>query len=305
MNNKKILITGVCGFIGSNLFLKLRDKNEIIGIDNFEYSKKEYCKELLKDITFVEDDVSKKETFTKISKDIDYIFHFGAPSSIILFNKNLQHCYEETVLGTLNVFEFAKQNNVKKIIYPSSGSIYSGSNPPHREDIYPEPRNSYGAAKIACEAIASCYKDFVDSVGLRIFAGYGPREELKEDFASVVYLFIKDIVNNKPVTIFGDGTQARDFIFIDDIVNGIIKSAEVSYTGIINIGTGISTSFNELIRIISNILNKNLKINYIPKEKNYVDKLQADTTLMKDVLKIETVQLECGIKLFLEYLGFL
>lgn len=305
MKGKKIVITGVCGFIGRNLVLRLKDGNEIIGVDNFEYSDKNQCKDLLKDIMFIEGDVSKKETFDKLPSDVDYVFHFGAPSSIILFNKNLHHCYEETVLGLLNAFEFAKKNSIKKVVFPSSGSIYSGNNPPHAEHVYPKPRNSYGAAKMACEAIASSYKDFVDSIGLRIFAGYGPGEELKGDFASVVYLFIRDIVKNKSPVVFGDGTQTRDFIFIDDVVDAIIKSAETTYIGIINVGSGISTSFNDVIKTINDILGRDVKPTYVHKEKNYVEKLQADTRLMKDILKIKPIPLRDGIERFLRYLGYI
>jgi UDP-glucose 4-epimerase len=302
MKNKKILITGVCGFIGKNLAKKLMSENRVIGVDNFEYSNRDEMKSFIKDIEFIEADVSKKESFKKLPKDIDYIFHFGAPSSIILFKKNPLHCYTETVLGMWNVLEFAESINIKKLIYPSSGSVYAGNQMPHKEDILPKPRNLYAAAKIACEGLAFSYQDFVSSVGLRIFAGYGPGEESKGEFASVVYLFIRDILNDKPPIIFGDGSQSRDFVYIDDVVEAIIRSAEIDYTGIINVGSGISTSFNKLIDVINDIFGKSIKPKYIPSEKNYVEALRADTTLMKKLLNVKITPLEEGVKKFISYL---
>jgi nucleoside-diphosphate-sugar epimerase len=91
-NGKKLLITGVCGFIGGNLLKKLMDKNEVIGLDNFEYSNRDLCKDLVRDIVFIEGDVFKSETFEKVPKDVDFILHVGAASSIILFNRNMHHC---------------------------------------------------------------------------------------------------------------------------------------------------------------------------------------------------------------------
>lgn len=305
MKGKKLLITGVCGFIGGNLVKKLRDENEIIGVDNFEYSNRDLCKDLMKDIVFIEGDVSKRETFEKVPKDVDFILHFGAGSSIILFNRNMHHCYDETVFGCLNIFEFAKENGVSKVIFPSSGSIYAGNDPPHAEYIYPKPRNIYGAAKMACEGIASSYKDFVDSIGLRIFAGYGPGEERKNDFASVVYLFIDSINKGINPVVFGNGTQTRDFVYIDDVLDAAIKSLEINDTGIINVGSGTPTSFQFLVETINKTLGKNVVPKMASKEKNYVENICADTEVMKKVLKINPTPLEVGVKKFSEYLNLI
>uniref|UniRef100_A0A7C4JRJ7 NAD-dependent epimerase/dehydratase family protein n=1 Tax=Thermodesulfobacterium geofontis TaxID=1295609 RepID=A0A7C4JRJ7_9BACT len=302
MKNKRILITGVCGFIGKNLARRLMNKNKIIGVDNFEYSKRDEAKDLIREIEFIEADVSNREIFNKLPKDIDYIFHFGAPSSVILFNRNPMHCYTETVVGMWNILEFAKSINIRKLIYPSSGSVYAGNKMPHTENILPRPRNLYAAAKVACEGLAFSYIDFVDSVGLRIFAGYGPGEESKGEYASVVYLFIKDILNNRSPKIFGDGNQSRDFIYIDDVINAILKSAEIDYTGIINVGSGVSTSFNRLVEIINSLVGKNIKPVYIPREKNYVEVLRADIKLMSRLLKIKVTPLVEGVKKFVDYL---
>jgi len=304
---KKVLVNGVSGFIGSNVVRELLNKGaEVWSIDNFSYIDSDISKsklsEIMKKIHLIEGDVSKKETWDKVPKNIEYIFHFAAPSSITLFKRHPEKCYNETVFGFWNVLEFAKNNGVKKVIYPSSGSNYAGNEFPHREDIYPRPRNIYAATKIACEGLANSYSDFVKIVGLRIFGGYGPGEEWKKDFGSVLYLFIRDYLEGKAPVIWGDGTQTRDFIYIEDIVKMVIKSAEVDYTGVVNIGTGKAISFRELLETIKDATKLEINPEFVPQDKNYVDNLEADVTLMKSLFGIEPINPREGIKKFVEYL---
>lgn len=303
---KKVLITGITGLIGSNIAKKLFHQGaKIYAIDNFSYIDANLAKHklgFLNSATIIEGDSAKKEAWSKLPKDIEYIFHFASPSSITLFKKEPERCYDETVHSFWNVLEFAKENNVKKVIYPSSGSNYAGNKMPHREDIYIKPRNLYAAAKVACEGLANSYSDFVKSIGLRIFASYGPGEEWKRDFASAVYLFIKECKEGKSPVIFGDGKQTRDFIYIEDVAEAILRAAETDYVGIVNVGTGRPTSFNELVNIIIRELKVNVKPTYIPKEKNYVEDLKADTVLMGQVLHLQPRSLEEGIRAFIKYL---
>lgn len=307
-NKSKVLVTGPSGFIGSNLTKGLLKKGaEVYAIDNFSYIDADLARKRLSDIfnqiRIIEGDVSKKGTWDKVPRDIEYIFHFAAPSSITLFKNNPEKCFHETFFGLYNALEFAKNNpSVKKVIYPSTGSLYAGNELPHGEYIYPKPRNSYAAAKMACEGLASSYSDFVKSIGLRIFAGYGPGEEWKKDFGSVLFLFIRDYMNGKAPEIWGDGNQTRDFVYIDDLIKIIMKAVEIDYTGIVNVGTGRATSFAKLLEIIKETLGTEIKPTYIPKEKNYVENLKADISLMKKIFEIEPILPEEGIKRFIDYL---
>jgi UDP-glucose 4-epimerase len=305
-NGKKILITGISGFIGSNLGRELLKRGaKIHSIDNFSYINSKTAKEklnFLERVVMTEGDVSKKETWNLIPRDIEYVFHFAGPSSITLFKKDPEKCYLETVLGFWNALEFSKNNGVKKVVWPSSGSNYAGNEMPHKESIGVRPRNLYAAAKISCEGLASSYSDFVNSIGLRIFGGYGPGEEWKRDFGSVLYLFIRDYMRGKSPEIWGDGSQTRDFVYIDDVVKSIIKAAEIDYTGVVNVGTGKSISFRDALNTIKKSLNAEIDPIFIPKEKNYVENLEADTTLMKNLFGIEPIKPEEGIKKFIDYL---
>jgi len=302
----KVLVNGASGFIGSNLARTLLEKGaKVYSIDNFSYIDSEKSKsknDFLDKITIIDGDVSDKKTWEKVPNDIKFLFSFGAPSSITLFKENPEKCFGDTFFGLYHALEYSKQNNVKKLVYPTSGSNYAGNEMPHREDIYPKPRNLYGASKVACEGLASSYSDFVKSVGLRIFCGYGPGEEWKKDFGSVAYLFIRDYMNGNPPEIWGDGSQTRDFIYIEDVVKCILASAETDYTGIINVGTGKAVSFKEILRIIKETLGAEIEPTFVPKEQNYVEHLEADTTLMKEVLGVEPISPEEGIKKFIDYL---
>jgi len=303
IKNKKILITGIYGFLGKQLAIKLHDDNEIIGI-NLSNKSKQLPKEL-DDISIIEGDVSENNTLEKISSDIDLILHFGSPTSVILFKKDPMKYFNNTINGMKNILEFAKKKSVQKLIYPSSASVYANNIPPHTENIIPKPSNQYGTAKVECENLAYSYYNTVNSIGLRIFAAYGPGEEKKQNLSSVINLFLEDVKNNKNPVIFGDGTQTRDFIYIDDVITAIINSIELSQQGIINVGSGIPTSFNQIIEKIGNIVDKKINPVYVKKELNYVEKLQADTKLMENSLNIKPLSIEHGISQFAKYLNII
>ena len=303
IKNKKILITGIYGFLGKHLAIKLHDNNEIIGI-NLPNKSKNLQKEL-DNITIIEGDVSENNTLEKINSDIDLILHFGSPTSVILFKQDPTRHFNNTVNGMKNILEFAKKNSIKKLIYPSSASVYAKNSPPHTENIIPKPSNPYGSAKVECENLAHSYNDTVNSIGLRIFAVYGPGEEAKQNLSSVVNLFLEDVKNSRKPVIFGDGTQTRDFIYVDDAISAIINSTELPQQGIINVGSGISTSFNLVIEKIGNIVEKKIEPVYVKKESNYVEKLQADTKLMESTLKIHPLSIELGISKFAKYLNII
>jgi UDP-glucose 4-epimerase len=298
MKNRKVLVTGAAGFIGSHLVNRLlREGAYIVAFDNLSYGKKENISKLVNEMII--GDVANIEDLDKV-KDVDYVFHFGSPSSVILFNRDPTGCFHSTVCGFLNVLEWAKKKNIEKLIYASSASVYGNTPLPQSEDMRPKPVNLYGVAKLACETLARNYFNEVPSVGLRIFAGYGPGEEHKGDFASVITLFLRSILSNQPPIVYGDGMQKRDFVYIDDIVDSIIASAKQKVKNtIINVGSGKSYSFNEVLGILSKLLNRNVKPIYINKPTNYLNNTLADITKLRKLLKVNPISLEEGIKKYL------
>lgn len=279
---------------------RLYHKNsEVIILDDFSFGRKD-------NIAFrcdvIEENVTDGNWMYKV-RDVDYILHFAAPSSVVLFQKSPTKCLTDTIVGTFNVFEYAKQFNIKKVIFPSSSSVYGNTSLPQSETTPTMPTNLYGVVKLTCEHIAGLYSDIVPSVELRIFAGYGPGERHKGEIASVITLFTDAIARNSRPIIFGDGTQSRDFVYIDDIIEAILRSIENSFTGIVNVGSGESRTFNEVVDLINFLLGKNIRPRFVEKPAQYFEHTLADITKMKNVLEISPTSLEDGLKKYLEVKG--
>jgi UDP-glucose 4-epimerase len=301
--SKKVLITGAAGFIGFSLMKKFVDfGTRVVAMDNFSTGKPiEMLSKMPVDI--INADVSQRKSFVTLPDDIDYIFHFGAPSSIILFNKDPVFASSSTICGLINAFEFAKSVGAEKLVYPSSGSVYGTAPAPQSEHGLTQPTNLYGITKLACEKIAQWNFDLVPSVGLRIFAGFGPGEEHKGDYASVVTIFLNGMLKNERPVIFGDGTQNRDFVYIDDVVNAIVCSAEKPTSNtVINVGTGKNLKFNDVVQIINSLIGKRIDPVYVAKPEKYFDYTLAETSFMRDQLGITARSPEEGIKDYLSHL---
>ncbi len=255
--NKKVAITGVDGFLGNALGRKLSD--------------------LGADITILDGDIRDINTFN-INYSYSYLFHFAAPSSQVLFQKQPMYCVETTINGFINAAKVCRETGTK-LIYPSTGLLSQNR------------FNEYAMCKKICEDI---HKGGVDALGLRIFATYGAGEKHKRDIASVPYLFARSILNGKSPEVFGDGEQRRDFIYIDDCANAIVKLAEEA-EGVIDVGSGNPISFNKIVGVINNVLGTDIKPKYIPKPDNYVNETCAHPNKMLEYYQPK-VSFEQGMK---------
>jgi nucleoside-diphosphate-sugar epimerase len=192
------------------------------------------------------------EVYSMPRPDIDYMFLFGSPSSNYWFEQALEYSKVETIGNFINAMDFCKEHNIK-LIYPSSGTVYERKTP-------------YSKCKYDLELLSKTYKK---TLGLRIFAGYGAGEEHKGEYASIVYQFINNIKEGRRPVIWGDGNQTRDFVYIDDIIEAIINNRDK--TGIMDIGTGVSTSFNQVVKMINKYLMTKIKPVYIKKPDLYIE----------------------------------
>lgn len=296
-SRKKFLVTGGAGFLGSAIANRLHYKNsKVIILDDFSIGQKD---NIIFQCDIIKGNVADDDWMHKIH-DVDYILHFAAPSSVVLFKKSPNKCLLDTVVGITNVFEYAIQHGVKKVVYPSSSSVYGNTSLPQSETTDTMPCNLYGVAKLTCEHIARLYSDVLPSVGLRIFAGYGPGERHKGNIASVITLFTEAILRSSQPIIFGDGTQSRDFIYVDDIVEVVLRSIENSFSGIVNVGSGESHTFNEVVGLLNHLLGKNIRPRYVDKPAQYFEHTLADITKMKNVLEFSPMSFEDGLKKYLE-----
>src|SRR5207253_2672646 len=292
-SSARVLVTGGAGFLGLHLVNRLCASGaEVTVFDNLSEGNPTRLREIR--VNLVEGNVMNEETLAGVG-EVDYIFHLASPSSVMLFNKNLQECFRETTEGWLNVLNFGKRISVKRIVFPSSGSLYGHTPLPQAETKEPRPTNLYAVSKLACENMIGALDDLPEVTVLRIFAGYGPGEDHKGFFASPVTLFLKKILNNEKPIIFGDGNQARDFVYIDDIIDAMIKSIESTFSGTVNVGSGVLHSFNEVVSILNQKLNKKIEPSYVPKPPNYLEQTLADVGRMKSVFDISPLNLEDGI----------
>lgn len=190
--------------------------------------------------------------FNYLRPDVEVVYWFAAPSSQLLFNYAPQYCMNETIMGFQNVLSFCIEHKIK-LVYPSSATVYNLN-------------NLYAQTKKKLEVIQNS-AEYQNILGLRIFAGYG-NEEHKSEYASIVYQFAKDIKGGRQPIIYGDGSQTRDFVYIDDVVDSIIKLTPE--TGIRDIGTGIDTSFNKVINLINETLGTDVEPIYTTKPSKYI-----------------------------------
>lgn len=251
----KVVITGGCGFIGSNLAHELVDENEVIVIDDLSTGRSENNEDLLnnENYRFVKGSITNLDLLKQIFDGADYVFHQAAIPSVPRSIKDPAKTNEVNISGTLNVLIAAEHNNVKKVVYASSSSVY-GDTPvlPKEEGMIPNPLSPYAVSKLTGEYYCGVWSDIygLKTASLRYFNVYGPKQDPSSEYAAVVPKFITRVLNDEPPIIYGDGEQTRDFTFVKDVVSANILAAKSSGTGIFNIGGGQRISINELAEAI-------------------------------------------------------
>ncbi len=294
----RTLVTGGAGFIGSNLVEELvRQGEDVIVLDDFSTGAAQNLERVKNKIKVIRAPCSEILNLKLESSEL--IFHFGIPSSSPMYREN--PALVGSAIGEfIRVMELAKRTKAR-VVYASSSSMYRGCPKPYREDMGAEPFDYYTEARLAMERLARVYHQLhgVESVGLRLFSVYGPHERAKGKYANV----ITQMLLSDEFTIYGDGSQTRDFIHVDDVVRAIILAADQRGILVLNVGTGRETSFNEVAGLIQKL--KPLKIKYAPNPiKNYVDETVADLSLVKRQPGWEPkVELEEGIRRTAEHYG--
>lgn len=300
----KILVTGGAGFIGSNLAEKLAENHEVIVLDDLYLGRKQNLDSI--GIEFVEGSVMNEVIVSKACKDCDYVFHNAAMSSSPMFKDLPKLGMEVNVLGFMNVMKAAKENGVKKVIYASTSSLYSGNPLPYSETQPITAKTFYEASFRTREIVAQTYyyENDVSSIGLRYFSVYGPKELHKGRYANNISQFLWDLMQGKPAAIYGDGTQSRDFTFVSDVVsaNVLAMTSRIDF-GVFNVGTGIGTSFNDLVALIIRLLGTSIEPVHVDNPiKNYVHDTIADLSLVSKSLGYKPQwTLEKGIKFLIDY----
>jgi len=305
-STRQALVTGCAGFIGSHLTERLLRKGyEVIGIDCFtDYYAREIKERNIenalneKNFKLIGEDILEMNEYP----EVDYVFHEAAQAGVrASWGKSFEIYTRNNIEATQKLLEFYKDREIKKFVYASSSSVYGDAELPMREDSLLKPVSPYGVTKLAGENLCYLYwRNYnVPTVSLRYFTVYGPRQ--RPDMA--IHKFVKAILNGEEITVFGDGTQTRDFTFIDDVVEANILAGNSEIEGgVFNVGGGSRISVNKLIKLLEEIIGKEARIKYIEKQKGDVWDTLADTTKISNELNWEPeVKIEEGLKMFVEW----
>lgn len=267
MKNKSLVVTGGAGFIGSNLIRELAKDNSVIVIDDLSVGSLKNIEDLVKTkkINFIKGSVRDNKLLQKTFRNVDYVFHQAAIASVLKSIDDPIMANNVNVNGTLNVLVASRDNNIKKVVFASSCSVY-GDSPelPKYEGMVPYPISPYSVNKLIGEYYCSVFNKVygLKTVVLRYFNVYGPGQDSNGSYAAVIPKFISMALKNESLVIYGDGEQTRDFIYVNDIVDANIIAVESEETGIFNIATGEKVSINQLAKLIIKMTGKNLKLVY-------------------------------------------
>ncbi len=283
MNNKRILITGGAGFIGSNLANQLVTNNDVHVIDDESFGTPNNLNE---SVTYSE----KSVLDDNLPTDVDIVFHLAALSSYAMHEEDPQYGARVNVEGFVNTVEQARQDECETIVYASTSSIYGNQINPTPEEIDITINTGYEASKMAREQYAEYFSNHynMNLAGLRYFSvyqGYEGAEEHKGKYANVIAQFADDIANDRRPTLYGNGKQTRDFTHVSDIVSATIIAAEHELDGVYNVGTGERYSFNTVVDLINNQLGTKVDPEYIPNpipQSIYVHDTCSDSSAIQD-----------------------
>lgn len=277
----RYLITGGAGFIGSNLADHLADRHEITIIDNLATGRPDNIKDLTThpNVTIINGSITDADLMYDITKGIDGIFHQAAIPSVPRSVKDPITTNEANVTGTLQLLVAAQENSVRKVVAASSSSVY-GDTPilPKVETMPPNPLSPYAVSKLTNEYYGKVFTELygIQTVFLRYFNVFGPRQDPASEYAAVIPKFITRLLNNQRPTIYGDGEQTRDFTFIADVVQANCKAMESDATGIYNIACERRISLNELAETLMEITGNHQRIIYDPPREGDIRDSLAD-----------------------------
>ena len=262
----KILVTGGAGFIGSHIVEYFQGKADVQVLDNLRSGFK---KNLLGfKCELIEGSILDREAVRRAVAGVDFVFHLAAMISVPESMEKPIECDEINTKGTLVVLEEAARAGVKKLIFSSSAAIY-GDNPsvPKLETMLPEPKSPYAITKLDGELYCKIFSDGgrLPTTCLRYFNVFGPRQDPKSQYAAAVPIFIERALKNEPITIFGDGEQTRDFVYVKDVVAAnVFFAMESSETGVFNVAYGRRITISELAKTICDLTDSKSEIRYAP-----------------------------------------
>jgi UDP-glucose 4-epimerase len=303
-----VLVTGGAGFIGSNLVRALLERgDEVRVLDNFSTGNRANLEEL--DVEIVEGELRSYERVHNAVRGTEVVYHLGALGSVPRSVQDPLTSSAVNVEGTLNVLLAARDEGVRRVVFSSSTSVYGSTRQlPTSEDSPPDPISPYGVAKLAaeryCVSFSRVYESF-ESVVLRYFNVFGPRQSPFSQYAAAIPRFVVAIDAGEPVSIYGDGMQSRDFTYVGNVVDATIRAGEAAGASgeIFNVAGGAPASVNEVADTIGAILGKPVERIHLPSRAGDIRDSWADLSKTRAALGyVPGVGLEEGLRLTVESL---
>jgi UDP-glucose 4-epimerase len=298
-----LLITGGCGFIGTNLVKYLSEAGyKITVLDNLSIGNKDtlfsaVTEHQIKDLII--GDIRDRDIAEKAVSQTEAVIHLAAHTSVIESLERPEECWTINVSGTLNLLEACRNNGVSNFILASSNAVLGDAPPPADETKVPKPISPYGASKLAGEALCSTYfHSFgLNTTCLRFANCYGPYSAGK---SSVIPKFIRRIRNGEPVIIYGDGNQTRDFVHVNDVCQAIelcINNAETAAGEIFQIASGTETSVNELVSMLQDVWGSTIQVAHEPQRKGEIIRNYSNITKARQMLNFKPgISLKEGLR---------
>jgi UDP-glucose 4-epimerase len=302
---RSVLVTGGAGFIGSNLVRRLLEKGFSVRVlDNFIQNTRHYLEKL--DLEIIEGDIRDKETVLQAARGSDVIIHLAAFGSVVDSVTDPFLNFEVNVKGTLNVLDSAVKAGVKKLIFASTGGALIGNaTPPVSEQSLPKPISPYGASKLCgegyCHAFSSSYG--LQTVSLRFANVYGPNSGHKK---GAITAFIKALLRDEPIVIYGDGSASRDFLYVTDLCQGILLAVEKEFhevATVLHLASGVETTISQLANSLISISTRSRhQVIFKPARPGEVERNFAEYRLAREVMSFEPhYMLQDGLRLTWEW----
>ncbi len=306
----RYLVTGGAGFIGSHLVERLvRDGAEVTVLDDLSTGRREHLRVVRDRVRFIRGNAARLELCRRAMQGVDYVLHQAAVTSVPRSTRNPVAAHQANVTGTLNILLAAQEAHVHRVVFAGSTAAYGdAAELPNHEALLPRPLSAYAASKVAGEAYCQAFwrTHGLETVVLRYFNIFGPRQNLESQYGAVVPLFIAAALRGEPPVIFGDGGQTRDFTFVTNVVEANLLAchapAAQAAGAVFNIGCGVATSIRELWQRIADLVGTEVEpLHDAPRAGDVRHSLASIDRAREQLGYTPTVNLEQGLQRTIAY----
>ncbi len=303
---KKVLVTGGAGFIGSHTVdLLLENEISVRVLDNFTSGHRSNLPESHPLLEVVVGDITSQATVNEAMHDVSHCLHLAAQVSVVASFEDPVHSAMQNIIGFVNIITEAQNQGVERLVYASSAAIYGQpSEIPLPEQAEKLQLSPYGLEKQVDEEYADLFTRVYgfSSLGQRYFNVFGPRQDPKSPYAGVIALFVDRIVDGKGITVYGDGYQTRDFIYVQDVARANLAALQGDLSGACNVGTGAQSTLLDLIEALSDITGKTSEVSHEPAREGDIKHSLANVTKMNQQLGVKAqTSMKDGLQALLAY----